>query len=117
MGWQACPERAEGGGRDVRGRDRKMLRRRYIAQEDVAGKAEKGESADAGVWECEYTAGSVYCGAQNGRRIAIRPASAPIRQSTHLIYHRNLLSLREETRRPPLLRNGKDDQHSGPEVG
>jgi Elongation factor G C-terminus len=38
--------------RDAQGRDRKMLRRRHIAQEEAVGKAEEGESADEGVWEC-----------------------------------------------------------------
>lgn len=43
-----------------------MLWRRYIAQEEAAGKAEEGEGADAGVWEYEHPAGSVYCGVADG---------------------------------------------------
>jgi hypothetical protein len=43
-----------------------VLRRRHIAQEEVVGKAEEGQGADAGVWECEHPAGGVYCGAKDG---------------------------------------------------
>jgi hypothetical protein len=47
-----------------------MLRWRHIAQEEAAGKAEKGQGADEGVWECEHSAGGVYCCAADGRGVA-----------------------------------------------
>ena len=43
-----------------------MLWRRHQPQEKVAGKAEKGQGADARIWQCEHSAGSVYCGFADG---------------------------------------------------
>jgi hypothetical protein len=35
-------------------------------QEEAAGQAEGRQEADAGIWECEHPAGSVYCGVADG---------------------------------------------------
>ena len=37
-----------------------------IAQEEAAGEAEKGQGADAGVWQCEHPAGGVHRGVADG---------------------------------------------------
>jgi hypothetical protein len=49
-----------------------MLWRRHIAQEEAAGKAEEGQGADAGIWECEHSAGGVYCGVADGGGIVTK---------------------------------------------
>jgi hypothetical protein len=35
-------------------------------QEEASGVAEEGQGPDAGIWECEYSAGGVYCGVADG---------------------------------------------------
>jgi GTP-binding protein LepA len=57
--------------RNAQGRDRQMLWRRHQPQEKAAGKAEKGQGADARIWECIDPAGSVYCGVADGRGVSI----------------------------------------------
>jgi hypothetical protein len=43
--------------------------RRHHAQEKAAGKAEEGESADAGIWFGVYSARGVYCCVEDGRGV------------------------------------------------
>src|SRR3546814_5775192 len=45
-----------------------MLRRRRDPKEEAPRKAERGQEADARIWQCEHSAGGFHRGAADGRR-------------------------------------------------